>query len=127
MRSPMDAENYRWSSHRAYLGKDTLVRIDTAPVLGEFARSVAKARLGYLRFIAEGKATGHQPDYYDAQDQRFLGDTKFVEQIDERIRAERDIEVPGPRAKFSELLRLAAKAYGANERDLVQSGRNDNG
>jgi len=94
MRSPMDAANYRWSSHRAYLGKDTLVRIVTAPVLGEFAKSLVKARLGYLRFIAEGKATGHQPDYYDVRDQRFLGDERFVEEIEERVEADREIALP---------------------------------
>jgi putative transposase len=91
MRSPFDAANYRWSSHRAYLGKDNLVRIDTAPVLGEFAKSVGKARLGYLRFMAEGKATGHQPDYYDVRDQRFLGDERFVEEIEERVEGDREI------------------------------------
>jgi chromosomal replication initiation ATPase DnaA len=73
--------------------------------------------------MAEGKGSGHQADYYDVRDQRFLGDERFVEQIDERIRAEREIEVPGPRAKFSELLRLTAEAYGMTERELVQPGR----
>jgi hypothetical protein len=34
---------------------------------------MSKARLVYLKFIADGKATGHQPDYYDVRDQRFLG------------------------------------------------------
>ena len=69
------------------------------------------------------KFTGHQSDFYDVWDQRFLGDERFVEQIDERIRADREIEVPGPRARFSELLRLTAAAYGMSERELVQPGR----
>jgi putative transposase len=34
MRATMDAGNYRWSSHRAYLGQDSLVKIETAAVLG---------------------------------------------------------------------------------------------
>ena len=80
MRSPMQAATYRWSSHGAYLGKDSLVRIETAPVLGEFAKSLGKARMGYLRFMAEGKAKGHQPDYYDVRDQRFLGDETICEE-----------------------------------------------
>jgi hypothetical protein len=33
------------------------------------------------------------------------------------------IEVPGPRAKFSQLLHLTAEAYGVSERNLVQAGR----
>jgi REP element-mobilizing transposase RayT len=123
MRSPMDADNYRWSSHGAYLGKGNVVTIETAPVLGEFAKSVGKARLGYLEFLAEGKAAGHQADYYDVRDQRFLGDERFVEQIQERVQEDRDIAVPVPRATIARLLALVAKAYGATEKDLVQAGR----
>src|SRR5919109_5372563 len=54
MRAPMDPWRYRWSSHGAYLGKDNLVGIETAPVLGEFAKSVGKGRLGYRKFLAGG-------------------------------------------------------------------------
>ena len=123
MQSPLEAVKYRWSSHGAYLGKESLVAVETAPVLGEFAKTVGKARMGYLRFIAEGRATGHQPDYYDVRDQRFLGDERFVEEIAERAGADREISLPLPRAKLSVLLRLVAKAYGATEKDLVQVGR----
>jgi putative transposase len=123
LRSPIDPWRYRWSSHTAYLGKESLVKIESAAVLGELAKSVGQARRAYLRFMAEGKGSGHRADYYDVQDQRFLGDERFVEQIDERIRAEREIELPHPRAQFSKLLHLTAEAYGVTERDLVQAGR----
>jgi hypothetical protein len=123
MRSPMQAATYRWSSHGAYLDKDNVVTIETAPVLGEFAKSVGKARLGYLRFMAEGKTAGHQADYYDVRDQRFLGDERFVEQIEERVHGDREIAVPLPRLKLAALLPLVAKAYGATEKDLVQPAR----
>jgi len=73
--------------------------------------------------MAEGKGSGHRADYYDVRDQRFLGDGHFVEQIDERIRAKGEVEVSGPRAQFSELLRLTAEAFDMKERDLVQAGR----
>jgi putative transposase len=123
MRSPIQAATYRWSSHGAYLGKNNLVRIETAPVLGEFAKSLGKARLGYLRFMAEGKANGHQPNYYDVRDQRFLGDERFVEQIEERVQGDREIATPMPRVKLAVLLPLIAGACGATERDLIQAGR----
>jgi putative transposase len=123
MRSPMDAGNYWWSSHRVYLGNESLVRIETAPVLGEFAKPLNKARSAYLKFIAEGKATGHQADYYDVRDQRFLGDERFVEEIEARIGEDREVAVPAPRAKFAVLLPLVAKAYNANEKELVRPGR----
>jgi hypothetical protein len=40
---------------RGYPGKDSLVKIETAPVLGYFAKLLNKARLAYVKFIAEGK------------------------------------------------------------------------
>jgi DnaA-like protein len=52
-----------------------------------------------------------------------FGDKNFVEQIDEKIRSEREIELPGPRAKLSKLLRLTAQAYGVTEGELVRPGR----
>ena len=76
-----------------------------------------------FEIYGRGEGSGHQTDYYDVRDQRFLGDERFVEQIDERIRAEREIEVPSPRAPFSKLLHLTAEVYGVTERDLVQAGR----
>jgi hypothetical protein len=123
MHAPTDPWTYRWSSHGAYLGKGGLVRVEASMVLAALADSVGQARRAYLRFMAEGKGAGHRADYYEVRDQRFLGDRNFVEQIDERIRAEGEIEVPGPRAKFSELLRLTADAFDMKERNLVQAGR----
>ena len=68
--------------------------------------------------MAEGRGAGHRADYYDVRDQRFLGDRTF-----ERIRVKGEVEVPGPRVKFSELLRLTAAAFDMQERDLVRAGR----
>jgi chromosomal replication initiation ATPase DnaA len=83
---------------------------------------LVKARLGYLRFIAEGKATGYQPDYY-VRDQRFLADERFVEEIEERVEADREIALPVPRVKISVLLPLVARGNGATEKELIRAGR----
>jgi putative transposase len=123
MRSPIEASRYRWSSHGSYMGKESLVRIETGAVLGEFAKSLGKARMGYLKFMAEGKAKGHQPDYYDVRDQRFLGDERFVEEIEERVQGDREIAAPAPRVKLALLLRLVAKAHGGTEKELTEAGR----
>ena len=65
---------------------------------------------------------GHEANYYDVRDQRFLGDEGFVEEIEERIEGDREIAVPSPRAKLATLLPLVATAYGATVKDLVQGG-----
>jgi chromosomal replication initiation ATPase DnaA len=105
------------------LGKAGEVKIKTSVVLGELARSVGTARRAYLRFMAEGKGLGHQTDYYQVWDQRILGDERFVEQIDERIRAEREIEMPGSKATFANLLHWTAECFGVKEKELVAVGR----
>jgi hypothetical protein len=48
IRSPVDPWKYRWSSHGAYLGKASSVKLETSAVLGEFAKSVSQARRAYL-------------------------------------------------------------------------------
>ncbi len=123
IRSPVDPWKYRWSSHGPYLGKGSPVKVETSAVLGEFAKSVGQARRAYLRFMAEERGSGHQRDYYDLHDQRFLGDQRFVEQIDQQIRTEREIDLPHPRASFSKMVHLTADAYGVTARELVQVGR----
>jgi REP element-mobilizing transposase RayT len=123
MRHPVDPWRYRWSSHGAYLGKDNPVKVETSLVLGQLGKVVGKARRAYLRFMAEGRDLGHQENYYQTVDQRFLGDERFVEHIDQKSRGEREIEVPGPRASFSDLVRLAARQYGVKEQELVRAGR----
>jgi hypothetical protein len=55
--------------------------------LGEFAKSLGTARLGYLRFMAEGRAAGHQPQFYDVHDQRFLGMRDLLNKSENEFRA----------------------------------------
>ena len=123
LRHPLDPWRYRWSSHGAYVGKDSPVKVETSVVLGQLGTVVANARRGYLRFMAEGKELGHQGNYYRTVDQRFLGDERFVEQIEQKSPAEREIEVPGPTASFSDLVRLLGEEYGVDTKELLRAGR----
>ena len=123
MRHPVDPWRYRWSSHGAYVGKGSAVKVETSLMLGQLGKVVGRARRAYLRFMAEGRDLGHQVNYYQIVDQRFLGDERFVERIDQRSHREREIEVPGPRANFSDLVRLLAQECGAEVQDLVRAGR----
>lgn len=123
LRRPLDPWRYRWSSHGAYLGKDSAVKVETSVVLGQLGKVLGKARRAYLRFMAEGRDMGHQQNYYQTVDQRFLGDERFVEQINQRSQREREMEVPGPRASFSDIVGLLAQEYGVKVKELVRAGR----
>ena len=73
---------YAYSSHRAYLGKETLPWLTTDWVLGQFAPRVNLARSRYVRFIDAGKAEGHNETFYGGHaDARVIGEEDFVKTI----------------------------------------------
>jgi putative transposase len=69
-------ESYAHSGHRNYLKNSTAKIIDTRPVL---------ALLGgpkrYERFVLGGMSEDHNEAYYNVEDQRFLGEEGFGEEI----------------------------------------------
>lgn len=69
---------WRWSSHRAYLNVSRPGWVAVDPVLSQFARNRAQARIAYQRFMAEGVGEGHRTDLYEAIEQRYLGDEAFI-------------------------------------------------
>jgi REP element-mobilizing transposase RayT len=67
-------EEHRYSGHHAYIrGKATEI-IDPAKVLSVFGGKAA-----YRRFIQDGVGEGHNKEYYEVEDQRFLGEEGFGE------------------------------------------------
>jgi putative transposase len=71
-----EPEQYDYSGHQAYLeGKATEV-IDPRKVLGLMG---GKAR--YQAFIRDGMKQGHKAEYYEVEDQRFLGAEGFAEKL----------------------------------------------
>ena len=63
---------------------------------------------------------------FDVRDQRFLGDERFVNEIEERVQGDREISTPTARVKLAAILSLVAKAHGATEKDLTEAGRRRN-
>jgi putative transposase len=123
MKRPSAVGEHRWSSHGAYLGAASVVKVDTPSVLERFSSRVGRAREGYLRFIKEGEGQGHDERYYETVDQRFLGDDRFVKEIDKKVGEDREVEPKMRRVKFSALLNAIAEQHGAEAKTLVQAGR----
>jgi REP element-mobilizing transposase RayT len=74
-----EPEQYLYSGHRAYLeGKATEV-IDPRKVLG-----LMGGRARYRAFIRDGMKEGHKEEYYDVEDQRFLGAVGFGEKLQDQ-------------------------------------------
>lgn len=124
MKKPVDPFRYRWSSHGAYVGKSVPVRVNTTLLLGQFAKTVSRARLAYARFMQEGLGAGHEQRYYATVDQRFLGAEEFVEAVRKTVPSEREDHGPSLRGvSFEALVREVAKVHGHSSESLVSASR----
>jgi hypothetical protein len=122
LKNPEELAGYRWSSHHAYLGRKGPVAVDTDLILGQLGNSAAQVLKAYRKFIEDGQGLGHEQRYYQAVDQRFLGDEKFIEQIAERA-PQGEIRPGGRRIRFEELLHAVAQIHGCETKDLTAPGR----
>lgn len=123
IRTPLNPWTYRWSSHAAYLGRPSPVLVSTEPVLASFHRQIGPARQAYRKFMLDGLTHGHQDRFYETVDQRFLGDEHFLEEVDRRTSATREVTVHPRRIAFSTLLIVVAQAYTLPPRAILASGR----
>jgi hypothetical protein len=46
-------------------------------------------RTGYRRFVLQGLKDGHREDYYEVEDQRFLGAEEFAQKLKRKVRDSR--------------------------------------
>lgn len=76
----VDPADYRWSGHRSYVGLEAGSRVDTQPVLAQFADQPSEARRRYREFIGGAQGGTPRPEYY----QPVLGDEKFKADVERR-------------------------------------------
>jgi hypothetical protein len=69
-------DDYPYSGHREYCGARVREVVEPSRIL-----DMLGGRAGYRKFIQEGIKDGHQEEYYDVIDQRFLGDERFAEKL----------------------------------------------
>lgn len=77
-------EEYRWSSHREYLGMDKSGLVDIELLLRVFSEGLKRGRRLYREYMSEEEKTPKE-DFYRTVDQRVLGDEAFVERVRERV------------------------------------------
>ena len=73
-------EQYKCSSHGAYVNGQKTEIIDPRPVL-----QMLGGRRGYRSFVLDGIEEGHKEEYYQVEDQRFLGTRGFGEKMDRQL------------------------------------------
>ena len=111
-----DVDRYRWSSHRAYLGRERIPWLSAESVLGMFHSERRVAGRAYTRFIAEGLPQGHRDDLYEVWEQRYLGDERFVERLERQVRE----ALPKLRAiTVTDILRVVAEEFGCTVKEII--------
>ena len=74
------AEHQSFRPNQTYLGIKPIEAIDPTKILKLFG-----GRGAYRRFILESLGGGHKEEYYDVDDQRFLGPEGFGDKIQEHL------------------------------------------
>jgi REP element-mobilizing transposase RayT len=76
-----DPEDYPWSGHNAYLGKEILPWLTTDWMLAQLGKSATRARAAYAAFVLDGLAEERRPEFHGSGvDSRLLGDDDFMDQ-----------------------------------------------
>lgn len=78
-------EEYKYSSHRAYLGIEPTGIVDVDPVLRHFGAKKSIATERYRQFVAAGIKQGHCEEFYTADAGRILGSEEFIDATIHRI------------------------------------------
>jgi putative transposase len=116
--------DYRWSSHRIYLGLEASELIDSNFVLAQFSQNYKQARHLYKEFIMEWISEGKKDEFFRVTDQRFLGDEKFVTET-KAIAGERILraEVIMKDKDFSAIVKKVRNLTGVSKTELCSRSR----
>lgn len=73
-------EKHRWSSHWAYLGKESLSWLETGSILSQFSMKVSEAHAKFAEFVGERVAEGRREEFHGEKniDSRIFGDDSFI-------------------------------------------------
>jgi putative transposase len=116
-----DPRGYRWSSHEAYVRGKTTNGIAVEEGLKLWGGQRGQAINAYQQFIRDGLGSGHQEEYYEVKDQRYLGDDNFVEAVCRKVDEQ---EPAGPvKITMEEILTEIAKEAGKAVKVLLGKGR----
>ena len=111
---------WRWSGHRAYLGRAAAPWLTTEWVLGLLAPEAGDARAAYRAFVADGMGEGRRAEFHagNGGGGRLLGGDAFIE----RALAEAG-ERPETPPSLDAIVAAAAGEYGVAAADLAGPSR----
>jgi len=111
---------YQWSSHRAYLGKETIPWLETAFILSQFSPDERKARTKFATFVGERIGDGRRDEFHGERitDSRVFGDDRFIDVVLTAADA-----LPKLKPGVSDVVAAVKKLYGISDDQLMSQGR----
>ena len=112
-------EEYPWSGHRAYLGKEDIPWLGTDWVLSHFSTKNSVARKGYDKYVREGTDEPRRSEFHaGSMEGRILGDDRFA---DEALwKANQRRQQP---ASLEEILNEVCDYYGLTQLEISAAGK----
>jgi REP element-mobilizing transposase RayT len=114
-----EAADYRWSSHRCYLGLESRPWLDTEAALGRFAADLTTARADYVAYVATAQGWPTPSPLVDgaAVDKRVLGGDEFLTRLPAPAPAVR------PMTTLDGLIESACAEFAVDPQDLSSASR----
>ena len=115
-----EPEDYPWSGHRAYLGREVIPLLTTDWVLTQFSKRELPARKAYRRFIQDGKKGTYRKEYHmgSGTDNRILGDDQFVDRV-----LEKEEKRSRRRVSLDRIILEVCQCFSLKEGKFLASGR----
>ena len=114
-------EDYRWSSHRAYLKTDEYVWLTTEYALYKFGHEVGVAIKQFQEYVLAGIGIDEEIDFEAGCSEGTLGDDDFVKSV--RAHREPSSADSTPLLKLDDLLQSAVNMYGVSKESLCAPGK----
>lgn len=114
-------EEYKWSSHRAYLGAIPVPWLTTETVLSQFSKKPATARRLFNEFVGARSEEGHRADFHGVggSDPRVFGEECFVDDVLRKAGVQ-----PERKTDIGMVLKMVERAYGIESEELSKPGQN---
>ena len=114
------AEDYKWSSHKAYCGTEQIAWLNTEYILSHFSADHSIACQLFSKYVCERCNDGHREAFYGkaSLDSRVMGEDNFVENI---LAQNEDLQ---PRkATLEQVLAAVLRIYNLKEEGLASNGQ----
>ena len=113
-------EEYKWSGHNAYMGKDPLVWLERDYILSNLSDERSEAIRQYNEFIYAGIEVDPEFDFETGSQAGILGDDNFIKEVLKEVDSKRCQE---ERVTVSELIKELCSRYKVSSHELASSSK----